>query len=102
MNLVWTEQRENSRFSLKVPLRIHLRCGELVMGHTVEVSEVGLSAMIPVALPSASHYAYQSECGDHCLHERHWFSFRLLRRCWNPDWRLVLRPQEVGALALIF
>ncbi len=50
MNLGRTEQRENLRFSLKVPLRIHFRNGELVMGHTVEVSEVGISAMIPVEI----------------------------------------------------
>ena len=40
------EQRANPRFGLDVPLRIHLRMGELILGRTVDISESGVSVMV--------------------------------------------------------
>jgi hypothetical protein len=47
---VWSDHREHLRFSLEVPLRIQCRTGEIVLGRTVDVSESGVSAMIPVGM----------------------------------------------------
>ena len=44
------EQRANPRFSLDVPLRIHLRMGELILGRTVDISESGVSVMVPLEI----------------------------------------------------
>jgi hypothetical protein len=41
-----TEQRGDPRFSLEVPLRIHFRTGELILGRTLDISESGLSALV--------------------------------------------------------
>jgi hypothetical protein len=40
------EQRAHLRFSLEVPLRIHFRTGELILGRTVDISESGISAIV--------------------------------------------------------
>ena len=40
------EQRATPRFGLDVPLRIHLRMGELILGRTVDISESGVSVMV--------------------------------------------------------
>jgi PilZ domain len=47
---VQSDHRDHLRFSLEVPLRIQCRTGELVLGRTVDVSESGVSAMIPVGM----------------------------------------------------
>jgi hypothetical protein len=47
---VQSDHREHPRFSLEVPLRIHCRTGDLVLGRTVNVSESGVSAVIPVGM----------------------------------------------------
>jgi hypothetical protein len=44
------EKRRHPRFSWKVPLRIHCRSGELIFGRTVDISESGISAIIPLDL----------------------------------------------------
>jgi PilZ domain len=41
-----TEQRVDPRFSLEVPLRVHFKTGELILGRTVDISESGLSALV--------------------------------------------------------
>jgi hypothetical protein len=40
------EQRDFPRFGLDVPLRIHFRTGELLLGRTMDISESGLSALV--------------------------------------------------------
>jgi hypothetical protein len=40
------EKRAKPRFSLDVPLRIHFRTGELILGRTLDISESGLTAMV--------------------------------------------------------
>ena len=40
------EQRDLPRFGLDVPLRIHFRKGELILGRTVDISESGVSAIV--------------------------------------------------------
>jgi hypothetical protein len=42
------EQRGHLRFVLEVPLRIRCRTGELISGRTVEVSQSGISAIVPL------------------------------------------------------
>jgi hypothetical protein len=42
------EQRGHLRFALEVPLRIRCRTGELLLGRTVEMSESGISAIVPL------------------------------------------------------
>jgi hypothetical protein len=44
------EQRANPRFILDVPLRIHFREGELILGQTVDISESGVSVMVPLEM----------------------------------------------------
>jgi hypothetical protein len=44
------DRRLHARLSWKVPLRIRCRSGELILGHTVEVSESGISAIVPLVL----------------------------------------------------
>jgi hypothetical protein len=39
---------DTRRFALEVPLRIHCRTGELILGRTVDVSESGIPAIIPL------------------------------------------------------
>ena len=41
-----SEQRALPRFGLDVPLRIHFRKGELILGRTVDMSESGMSAIV--------------------------------------------------------
>jgi hypothetical protein len=41
-----SEQRADPRFGLDVPLRIHFRKGELILGQTVNISESGMSVMV--------------------------------------------------------
>jgi len=41
-----SEQRADPRFGLDVPLRIHFRKGELILGRTVDISESGMSVMV--------------------------------------------------------
>ena len=40
------DQRHLPRFELDVPLRIHFRTGELILGRTVDMSESGVSAIV--------------------------------------------------------
>jgi PilZ domain len=40
------EKRAKPRFGLDVPIRIHFRTGELILGRTVDISETGLTAMV--------------------------------------------------------
>jgi hypothetical protein len=42
------EQRGNSRFRLEIPVEIHCRTGELIQGRTLDVSESGIAAIIPL------------------------------------------------------
>jgi hypothetical protein len=44
------DRRLHARLSWKVPLRIRCRSGELLLGRTVEVSESGRSAIVPLVL----------------------------------------------------
>jgi PilZ domain len=44
------EQRANPRFGIDVPLRIHLRTGELILGRTVDISESGVSVMVALEI----------------------------------------------------
>jgi PilZ domain len=41
------EQRGHARFALEVPLHIHCHTGELIQGRTVNVSESGISVIVP-------------------------------------------------------
>jgi hypothetical protein len=45
-NQFTNEQRDLPRFGLDVPLRIHSRKGELILGRTVDMSESGMSAIV--------------------------------------------------------
>jgi hypothetical protein len=45
-----SEQRANPRFGLDVPLRIHFQKGELILGRTVDISESGVSVMVPLEM----------------------------------------------------
>ena len=45
-----SDRRCCERFIWEVPLRIHCRSGELILGRTVDVSEYGISAIIPLDL----------------------------------------------------
>jgi hypothetical protein len=62
---VQSDQREHSRFSLEVPLRIHCRTGDLIQGRTVDASESGISAMTPVEMivDQAVELGFQLPCG---------------------------------------
>jgi hypothetical protein len=64
-----SEQREHSRFSLEVPLRIHFRSGELILGRTVDVSESGISAVIPLEMivGQAVELDFQLPSGPICV-----------------------------------
>ena len=42
------DQRGNSRFRLEVPVEIHCRTGELIQGTTLDLSESGIAAIIPL------------------------------------------------------
>jgi hypothetical protein len=44
------DRRRHERFMWEVPLRIHCRGGALILGRTVDVSEYGISAIIPLDL----------------------------------------------------
>lgn len=44
------EQRANPRFGLDVPIRIHFRKGELILGQTVDISESGVSVMVSLEM----------------------------------------------------
>ena len=44
------DRREHFRFSLEVVLRIHCRAGDLIQGRTVDASESGISALVPVEM----------------------------------------------------
>jgi hypothetical protein len=44
------EQRAHPRFGLDVPIRIHFRKGELILGRTVDISEAGVSVMVPLEM----------------------------------------------------
>jgi hypothetical protein len=46
----FNEQRANPRFDLDVPIRIHFRKGELILGHTVDISESGVSVMVSLEM----------------------------------------------------
>jgi PilZ domain-containing protein len=48
LNLFPNDQRRCTRFTLEVPLRIYCRSGDLLHGSTVDISESGMSAMIPL------------------------------------------------------
>jgi hypothetical protein len=45
-NQLANEKRDLPRFGLEVPLRIHSRTGELILGRTVDMSESGVSAIV--------------------------------------------------------
>ncbi len=49
-NLFPNDQRRCTRFALEVPLRIYCRSGDLLQGSTVDISESGVSAMIPLEM----------------------------------------------------
>jgi hypothetical protein len=40
------DQRAHPRLGLDVPIRIHFRKGELIVGRTVDISEAGVSVMV--------------------------------------------------------
>ena len=44
------EQRANPRFGLDVPLRIHFQKCELILGQTVDISESGVSVVVPLEM----------------------------------------------------
>jgi hypothetical protein len=44
------DRRRHERFMWEVPLRIHCRTGEAILGRTVDVGESGISAIIPLDL----------------------------------------------------
>ena len=48
------EQRAHPRFGLDVPIRIHFRKGELILGRTVDISEAGVSVMASLEMSIAN------------------------------------------------
>ena len=46
-----TEARRHPRFRLHIDMRIHCRTGGLLSGHTVDISESGISAMLIIEVP---------------------------------------------------
>jgi hypothetical protein len=44
------EQRAHPRFGWDVPVRIHFREGELILGRTVDIMEEGVSVMVPLEM----------------------------------------------------
>jgi len=44
------DARQYSRFKLDVDVRIYPRCGGMVMGRTVDISETGLAAMLKIEI----------------------------------------------------
>jgi PilZ domain len=50
VNSLPKERRGSSRFKFEVPLKIRCQTGELVQGRTVEMSESGISAIIPLGM----------------------------------------------------
>jgi PilZ domain len=44
------ERRTSSRVKFEVPLKIRCQTGEVVQGRTVEMSESGISAIIPLGM----------------------------------------------------
>jgi hypothetical protein len=44
------ERRGSTRFKLEVPLKIRCQTGEVVQGRTVEISESGISAIVPLGM----------------------------------------------------
>jgi hypothetical protein len=44
------DRRGSSRFRFEVPIKIRRQTGEVVQGQTVEMSESGLSAIIPLGM----------------------------------------------------
>jgi hypothetical protein len=59
------EQRANPRFVLDVPLRIHFRMGEVISGRTVDISESGMSVMVPLGITIGQEIEldFQLPCG---------------------------------------
>jgi c-di-GMP-binding flagellar brake protein YcgR len=49
-----TEARRHPRFKLEAELRIYPRNSAVVRGHTVDISESGISAMLRVEVPLAA------------------------------------------------
>jgi hypothetical protein len=47
----FVDQRRHQRFPLKVEIRIYPRNSAVVHGHTVDISESGISAVIPQEVP---------------------------------------------------
>jgi hypothetical protein len=45
------DRRREPRFKLEVAITIHSKTGGVVKGHTVDISESGLSAMLGLELP---------------------------------------------------
>jgi hypothetical protein len=59
------DPRKHLRVGFKVPLRIHCRSGELILGHTVDVSESGIGAMVSLELivGQSVGLGFQLPCG---------------------------------------
>ena len=59
------EARRHPRFKLEVSLRIYPRNCTVVRGHTVDISESGISAMLREEVPMAKWFVWSSPCpGD--------------------------------------
>jgi PilZ domain len=50
VSLFPNERRGSSRFKLEVPLKIRCQTGEVVQGQSAEMSESGISAIIPLGI----------------------------------------------------
>jgi PilZ domain len=64
------EQRANPRFGLDAPLRIHFRTGELILGRTVDISESGVSVMVPLEITIGQQIEldFKLPCGSINVH----------------------------------
>jgi hypothetical protein len=64
------EQRANPRFGWDVPLRIHFRMGELILGRIVDISESGVSVMVRLEMSIGQQIEldFKLPCGPANVH----------------------------------
>jgi hypothetical protein len=64
-NQIPDERRIVARFRSEVPLRVHCRTGELVVGRTVEASASGISAIVlhEIMIGQTAELGFQLPCG---------------------------------------